>query len=385
MNFAGTPLFTTMLGLAGTFLGLAILVQVIQEGWKYLLSTKSGAYERALFQFIGPWARQLSRTGVLADLEVNGPFQIWRRRPRGKLMPLAKPELVEALERTAPPWVRRTLETLRVEAAATVEPKQVFSIDRMHSFLPPTPALTALVKELATAERGSPGYATANDVSAFLKTWGIGPGPELDHLMAPSGSLNTGALLSAFRERFLPHVTKAERTFDQLTSNFDYLYKRRNTLLTMTIALGVTLFADLPVGRLYREAASMTPAEAGGLAESMTRLYDSIPPGTPANDSVRARAARIRGQAIEELNRRIGLGIDPRLGSATDRTWFSGIVARLSAVVSHVRADGALYLLECLATALLISFGAPFWNDLAGTLLRLQRGPPKESKTEGKG
>lgn len=374
MLTAGTPLLTTMLGLAATFLGLAILVQVIQEAWKYLLSTKSAAYQRALLQFIGPWARQLTQAGVLADLQVDGPFQIWRRRPRGKLMPLEKEQLVEAMERTAPTWVRRTLETLRVEVAAA-------GTDAAPA--PPTPALTNLVNQLATAERGSPGFATAKDVIAFLATWQI----DVKEGATPNNSLppvNAPALLAAFRDRFLGHVTQAERTFEQLRSNFDYIYKRRNTLLTLTIALAVTLFADLPVRRLYREAASMSPEQAGALAEWISRLYDSLPAGAVTSDSVRAQAERIRAQAIEVLNRQVGLGIDPRLGSTADRGWFKGIGDRLAAVGTHVRADGALYLLECLATALLIAFGAPFWNDLAGTLLRLNRGPPKEAKAEAK-
>jgi hypothetical protein len=378
MTASGTSVLTTMLGLAGTFLGLAILVQVIQEAWKYLQSTKSAAYERALFQFIGPWARQLTRAGVIADLQVDGPFQIWRRRPRGKLMPLEKPELVEAMERTAPSWVRRTLEALRVETEAaggrTVPVR-------------PTPALTTLVNELATAERGSPGFSTAVDIAAFLQSWEIevtpGSGPDRGIVKLPS-LVNAPALLAAFRDRFLAHVTQAERTFDQLASNFDYIYKRRNTLLTVAIAIAVTLFADLPVGRLYREAAAMSPEQAGALAESMTRLYDSLPTGTPANDSVRAQAERVRAQAIEVLNSKVGLDIDPRLGSTKDQSWFKGIGNRLTVVGAHVKAGGALYLLECLVTALMISFGAPFWNDLAGTLLRLQRGPPKDAKAEPK-
>ena len=378
MTASGTSVLTTMLGLAGTFLGLAILVQVIQEAWKYLWSTKSAAYERALFQFIGPWARQLTRAGVIADLQVDGPFQIWRRRPRGKLMPLDKPELVEAMERTAPAWVRRTLEALRVEteaAAGRTVP------------VPPTPALTTLVNELATAERGSPGFSTAVDIAAFLRSWEfeVTPGSSPDRGVGKLPSLvNAPALLAAFRDRFLAHVTQAERTFDQLASNFDYIYKRRNTLLTVAIAIAVTLFADLPVGRLYRQAAAMSPEQAGALAESMTRLYDSLPTGTPANDSVRAQAERIRAQAIEVLNSKVGLDIDPRLGSTKDQSWLKGIGNRLTVVGAHAKAGGALYLLECLVTALMISFGAPFWNDLAGTLLRLQRGPPKDAKAEAK-
>lgn len=379
MTTTGSNLFTTILGLAGTFLGLAILVQVIQESWKYVLSTKSAAYERALLQFIGPWARQLTRPGILADLQADGPFQVWRRRPLGKLLPLEKPELVEAMERTAPPWVRRTLDALRLEGA---------SASAVGGAVPPTPALAALSKELATAERGSPGFATAMDIMSFLTPWQIQITPASGStagIVSLPPSVNAVALLAAFRERFLAHVTRAERTFGQLDRNFDYIYKRRNTLLTFLIAIAVTLVANLPIGRLLRQAEAMTPEQAVTLAENMTRLYDSIPPGNPASDSARARAERVRTLAIKALETGAGLGIDPKLGSPDDRNWLAGIWAQLTGVVAHVRKEGALYLAECLVTALLISFGAPFWNDLAGTMLRLQRGPPKPAKAEAEG
>lgn len=364
----GPSLLTTMLGLAGMLLGLAILVQVIQEAWKYLWSTKSSAYERALFQFIGPWTRQLTRTGLLADLQVNGPFQLWRGRPHGRLMPLEKAELVEAMERTAPAWIRRSLETLRVEAQAMI----AASPDA-----PPTPALRALVAELQSAERGSPGYATSREVLRFLEEWGVHPDPK-----GPSSPpVNASALTPAFRERFLPHVTAAERTFPQLQSNFEYIYKRRNTLLTIVFAIAVALLGDLPVSRLYEQAAALSAEEATALAESMTRLYDSIPAGTAVNDSLRARAELLRTQAIEILNQRAGLGLDPELGAAAAEQDLQGTLGRFRIVGIRVSQDGPLYLLECLLTALLISFGAPFWNDLAGTFLRLQRGSSSRAAT----
>ena len=105
----GSSLLTTLLGLAGILLGLAIVVQVVQECWKYLLSTKASAYQRALFSFLGPWARELLRPGVLPDLQVDGPMQWWRQRPRGRLLPMDQPTLVAAMERTAAAPVRRML------------------------------------------------------------------------------------------------------------------------------------------------------------------------------------------------------------------------------------------------------------------------------------
>ncbi len=41
-----------------------------------------------------------------------------------------------------------------------------------------------------------------------------------------------------------------------------------------------------------------------------------------------------------------------------------------------------MYLLGCLLTALLIGFGAPFWNDLTGAVLRVYKGPPPEVPRE---
>src|SRR5882672_6705697 len=113
----GSSLISTILGLVGILFGLSILVQVIQESWKYLLSTKSGAYQRALFVFLGPWSQELLQPGLIPDLQVNGPLQRWRSRPRGRLQPMDEQTLVSALERTAAPWVQRILEALRAEEA----------------------------------------------------------------------------------------------------------------------------------------------------------------------------------------------------------------------------------------------------------------------------
>jgi hypothetical protein len=276
------------------------------------------------------------------------------------------------MERTAPAWVRRALEVLRLEAGTTAAPSA------------PSPALKALATDLSAAERGSPGFTTANEVSTFLRDWNIAvtPGKGVSSVTLPA-TIDAAALLGGFRERFLPHVTQAERTFPQLQRNFDFTYRRRNTLITFGIALTLSLVANLPISRLYRRAETMSPEETVAMAEAMRKLYDSLPGTQTAPDPAQAaQFERIRERLLRALDNMSDARLDPSFGSATDQSWLGGIGGRLGDMWGRMRAGGPLYVIECLITALLISFGAPFWNDLAGTLLRLQRGPPKEPKPE---
>src|SRR5262245_10795758 len=104
-----------LLTLAAIFLGLAAAVQIIQEFYKYLSRSEAKTYRNVLVDFAGPWIEQLFQPGVVNDLQVRGPFQIRKVRPQGVLLPLPKDELLRAIERLAPVWVRRTLEQLQVE------------------------------------------------------------------------------------------------------------------------------------------------------------------------------------------------------------------------------------------------------------------------------
>jgi hypothetical protein len=72
----GSSLTTVLLGLAAIFLGLAVMVKILQECWKYLLSTKAAAYERALFAYLGP---------------PTAPARRPARPPRGRTLPALAP------------------------------------------------------------------------------------------------------------------------------------------------------------------------------------------------------------------------------------------------------------------------------------------------------
>lgn len=363
----GTSLITTLLGLAGILLGLSILVQVIQESWKYMLSTKAAAYQRALFAFLGPWARELLRPGVVPDLQVNGPLQIWRRRPRGRLLPMDQTTLVAALERTAAPWTRRVLQALRAEAALQNGTAATLS-----------PALDAAVEQLRATGKDSPGYASALEILRFLETWSSGdvgrtPGTARE-------PIDASKLITAFRQQFLPQIAEAERNFIQLDRNFEYIYRRRNTALTLLFAIGVVLALDIPIATLYRQAKGMTPEQAVTLAESARGVYDSLARLPRADSAATRQPDSVRAQEYLRLSRDIlaNLRRSANVGPGVTAGDTGFIWARVNQLRQQIR-DGGFrwslgYLLGCLVTALLISFGAPFWNDVAGALLRVSKG-----------
>ncbi len=364
----GTSLISTLLGLVGILLGLSILVQVIQECWKYLLSTKGAAYQRALFAFLGPWARELLRPGVIPDLQINGPFQKWRRRPKGRLQQMDQSTLVAALERTAAPWIRRVLQALRAEADLQNGRGAALS-----------PAFAAVLEQLRATGQDSPGYASAQEALRFLKKWSS---DDTTQLSDTGARVDARKLITAFRQQFLPQITEVERTFTQLDRNFEYLYRRRNTALTFLFATSVVVALDAPIATLYRQAKGMTPEQAVTLGENARGVFDSLnrlprasAPAARQADSVRAdEYLRFSRDILEALRQSANVGT-----AVTAETDF--LSARVNKLRQQIK-DGGLrwafgYLLGSLVTALLISFGAPFWNDVAGAVLRVSKGSRK--------
>ena len=161
-----SSLLSTLIALSGVFLGLSLLVQVLQEVYKYLTSSKSRSYLKVLVDFLGPFAYQLIRPGTLPELQSRGPLQWLRRRPSGRLQPLDRNDLASALERAAAPWIRRGLEALRLEAEIQGGSRR-----------PRSPAFQSFMLQLAGVERGSPGFATAVELSRFLSDWQVETSP----------------------------------------------------------------------------------------------------------------------------------------------------------------------------------------------------------------
>jgi hypothetical protein len=343
-----TPLFSTLLSLAAAFLGLSLLVQVFQEVYKYLTSSKARAYENALVDFLGPHALKLKRPGALPDLLTRGPFEFLRRRPTGHLQPMNKDTLVTALERTAAPWIQRALDALHLESDI-----------QKGTPADPSPSFQQFVRELAAVSQGSPGYFTALELAEFLGTWHPGEQP-----------LDAAAMLQALRHRFLPNVVHTEANFPQLEKNVDYAYRRRNLRQTFTFGLLTAIVFQLPVDRLYQHARSVPLDQAITAAERAQALYQAE---AARDTSVVRDLSELRhvADSIKVVLRSTGTPLDSVL-----------VPGKILAEFQPLR-KGVYYLIGCLLTSLLISFGAPFWNDLTGALLRYAKGPsapapPKE-------
>ena len=345
-------LLSNLLGIAASFLGVSLLVQVFQEIYKFLTSSKSRAYRNALNDFLGPWVPELLRADALPDIRVRGPLQLRRLRPGREILPLEAKTLAAALERTAPPWHRRALDALALEA----------ELQAKGGGRTPSPMWHGFLDELARAERGSPGYHSAVEVAGFLRGWAHrgAEAPERATLLEAPEVLNAEALRSALREAFLPHVRRAEQTFPQFQQNLEYAWRRRNLRQTAVIGLLTAILFNLPVDRLYRLASSQSPEEAVAVAERALALYERTG-GTPS-DSLRAQIDSLLAVAVPSTGKGEG---------AKYLMDWSEFRAMLAAGPGKV----AGFLLGCALTALLVSFGAPFWHDLARALLRLQQGP----------
>lgn len=365
-----SSLLTVLLGLAASFLGLAVLVQILQELYKFLTSSKGRAYRKVLIDFLGPLATELLRPGGGADTRVRGPFQLRRLRPRGMVLPMKQDELVSALEKTTPRWVQRSLMCLNLEVGfQSGHPK------------PPSSSWMNFLRELGRAEKGTTGYWGAYEVAKFLAEWDhrwtvprnkqnrgtSGPGTLLGAIVPPK-EFDAALLMSAFRKRFLPHIEDAATRYSQHAGNLEYEYRRRNLRQTFIIALLIALFCNLPFERIYLRSIQMGPDAAIALAERTIELYDRQKQQLPLSDTTAQRQLeQARQVAVQTLG----------AGSVAQGTGLKEYIVSWS-FVTQMLEQGTMsvlrYLFGCLVTALLVSFGAPIWNDIASALLRIQKG-----------
>jgi hypothetical protein len=375
-----SALTNSLIGVVASLLVFALLVQVIQEFHKFLLSVKGRVYTKVLTDMLGPWAGQLCRPEALPDLQPRGPFQFRRLKRGGVLLPLDRPTLVSALERTAPPWVRRTLDRLRQEVEWSGG-----------SPGGPSPGWTEFTTELKNVRKEnvvsdnevgtkralhSPGLWTATEIFGFLEKWGA-----VD--ASASTPFNARALELAFRRKFLSHVMDAERDYPQLMKNFEFTYRRWNVRHSFTIAFIVAMIFNLPFSEMWLSASRLSPAEAVAAAERAMALYEQSAGSGPAKPSSEPNADAMRDELrklLEELRPRAEAArareesgvefIDERLPTWND---FWKRCQRLS------------YWFGCAVTAVLVSFGAPFWNDLADALLGVGRGRRSSASASSEG
>jgi hypothetical protein len=374
-----SALLSTLLALAAAMLALSVLVQIVQEVYKYLSSSKERAYTNALLDFLGPWSSQLLQPGRVMKLQIRGPLQWFRFRPNQRILPMQHDELISALETTAPVWVKRTLERLKLEVGFQNSSTSI-----------PSPTWRNFLTELGAVEKGAPGFWSAYEVSQFLLQYGHRIAPHERKSTDSEGTerlgdiwyseekpFNAAEILAAFRLKFLPHILRAGENFEQLQTNFQFQYERRNLRQTFVIALAVALLFNLSLQRLYHYAAAVSPTEASALAERTLNLYQEYRQAaevTPTNstaevavmDTLKLKKLMNLSQEILEQSKGVTFNF-------VGKEVFDGFGTFFN------------YLFGCLITALLLSFGAPIWNDAASALLNIQKAKRQELLTFQKG
>jgi hypothetical protein len=332
-NLLSTSALAMLLSLAAIFLGLAAAVQIVQEFYKHLSRSEARAYRMVLLDFAGPWIEQIFQPGVISDLQVRGPFQFLKIRPQGLLLPMGKDELLQAVERVAPVWVRRVLEQLQAEKDLHKSAQKAIW----------SPAWQKLKEELNDLDQEDPTSWDAERVRTFLDE-------------TPFKDAET--LLIAFRQRFLSDATRLERFFPQFQRNLEYSYQRRNLRQTFTFAFLLSLLFYLPFSELLAQASQQTLSQAvefaGGRLEA-THPSASTPP-----------------QNVQEMRNQV----EPLVRPPGDKTG-TPLLDRTSAKYLALGKLGPLaiigFLFNCLLTAFLVSFGAPLWHNLTSALWRVGR------------
>jgi hypothetical protein len=386
MTLLESPFISTLLALAATFLLLAVLVEIIQEFYKFLTSSKSRAYTIVLRDFLGPWANELLRPGVFPDPKVRGPFQWVRLSPKGKMLPMKKGDLVSAMESTLPLWVQRVLSQLNVEAGIQAGKPDA-----------PSASWKKLLTQIGNVERGTSGFMTATEIAGFLEIWGhtwehtdldaqragrkrrpstetTSGRPVKVGVLRASGQFDAARTVKAFRSQFLSHVDTAADRFPVLEENYEYSYQRRNIRHCFVIAMLLALACNLPFEELYRKASGLSVEQATRLAEQALAIEaqakkDSL---SSADRETVQRLVRVGKDALAAVG--TGGGTLGRVNYVVDREFISNLW-------KQGWWESLRYLFGCLATALLVSFGAPFWNDLTSLLLRIQKS--RVNKKEG--
>lgn len=386
MPALNSSILTTCLGVAASYLIFSIFVQTVQEVYKYLTNSKGRAYGNALEDFVGSLAKQLTAPGGLPDLRVRGPFQLLRLRPGGLNLPLGKDQLISGLEGTLSPTISQALDAFNFEAQL-----------QKGQAAPPSPAFSQFLDGI---DQSKPTNSTASMVSKFLGQWC----PEIKKSPSEGTDQSTPAVfdaeqvLAAFRREFLSHVDDAAAQFPQFISNFQYTYKRRNLRQTFVIAFLAAYLFHLSFLNIYDNASKMPPQQAVALATQAMALYtanvatNNIATNSVATNNIAARNVATNNITTNNIttNNLIAhnavtnkvatnnppsaddyAALETKMQQATAALQSVAQTDFLAAPKLHMPSIAELF--DCLVSALLVSFGAPFWNDLASYFLNAQK------------
>jgi hypothetical protein len=173
-------------------------------------------------------------------------------------------------------------------------------------------------------------------------------------------------VLKLYRDRFFDRVVDVEHRFDRLQQIFDFQYRRRNLLLTFVLSLLVAALLGLPTQTIYTRAKALSAEETAALVATAQGLYqraDSMA-RVVSTDTATNAAAREAAQELRDVA--AALRVKVRTGSPTEVLTSLPGLTRMGEIWGGADALLTLswYLLGCILTAVMVCFGAPFWNDI---------------------
>jgi hypothetical protein len=247
-----------------------------------------------------------------------------------------------------------------------------------------SPTWASFLKRLGDTDKGAVGYGTAREIVELLKDFGHAVEKQVDkvgEISAPD-TLDIARLEVAARRKFLPHVEKAKADFPLIERNMEYAYRRRNMRQTFVIALVVALVMSYPVQRLYDSASALTDEQAVAMTQQALDIFEKeaeLDSTSTAADSLRVeRKLKALNEMGNILLGRLGV-TDSTDAGVTDSTGTERSADLIQAPIltkafwDKKPFEWLCYLLGCFITAVLLSFGAPFWNDVAKSVLNLKK------------
>ena len=374
---------STAIGVASILFATAILVQIIEEIYKYLWSSKSKAYQKVLVDHLGTYARVIIDQASLGTTGTRGPFSIGRLFSKPHLQPLNVEEMGKALVKTLPTWVQLTLEKLENEI--TIQG----GVSRTAS-----PQWKEFLQILGESRKGAPGSFVTEQIVKLLKDWGhsvtpIDGKPELTGTITPPENFDARMIKDHVFGSMASYVKDAIGKHAAFEKNFDYTYTRRIWRHTIIISVIACLLLNLRIDHLIKYSAAADPESNVEYALAITHVYDSLNTRDsnqtveklePALKDVYSKMAQqpgLFGADSTNIGLRVwtSVGLSPNsyLTRNANLTTPPNSNEQVKPVQYASFVEYCYSFLFCCLSALLVSAGAPIWNDIVSALIGLKK------------
>lgn len=314
----------------------------MQEAYKYLSNNKSRAFSNALEDYLGSLFSVVMRSSIIEQSRERGPFQIFRFRPKQRTLPLSQQEFDQALESTLPNWKKLVLQALTHEVSLQNGVPSLMSPDWM-----------AFYNDLPKNELFKSNPQILARMNKFICGW--------QAMDSQTSVVDASKMLKSFLSSFNQDTTKISENYTSFLRTFDFQYKRRNMRLSFVIALLLTLTCNLPLQKLYFAASRMDTSASYQMLNRFAET-NKLLLGDANSTKTQSSEPDEMKVAIESMSGLFDYTYPPKL--------FHENAANLPA-----------YLLGCLMTSLLISYGAPLLNSLADMALKSKMNPQPNTGT----